>query len=174
VEGILSQIYVMGADGSNPHPLTAPRFEAWWPEWSPDGERIAFTSNCCRLGRNGYAMNADGTRIRKLTSDGFPYDDFQAAFSPDGTRMVFGSNRRYSDLCCTDLFVMKANGTQQTFIDTGLLGAEDFDWGSAPPIAADAVPAFTAPVVSPSEAAERLAARCRMLPRPLRVMLPCP
>jgi hypothetical protein len=71
------------------------------------------------------------------------------------------------------MFVMKANGTQQTFIDTGLMGAEDFDWGSAPPIAAESVPAFTAPV-SPAEGAERLAARCGMLPRPLRTMLPCP
>ena len=88
--------------------------------------------------------------------------------------MVFGSDRRYSDVCCFDMFVMKANGTQQTLIVTELLGVEDFDWGSAPPIAADSVPAFTAPVVSPAEAAARVAARCRMLPKPLRVVLPCP
>jgi Tol biopolymer transport system component len=174
VEGIISQVYVMGADGSNPHPMTAPRLEAWDAGWSPDSERISFSSNCCRRGTNGYVMNRDGTHIRKLTSARFPYDDFEVAYSPDGNRMVFGSTRRYSDLCCTDLFVMKANGTQQTFIDTGLLGVEDFDWGSAPPIAADSVPAFTAPAVSRAEAAARLPARCRMLPRPLRVMLPCP
>jgi Tol biopolymer transport system component len=173
VEGIISQVYVMGADGSNPHPMTAPRLEAWDAGWSPDSERISFSSNCCRRGTNGYVMNKDGTHIRKLTSARFPYDDFQVAYSPDGNRMVFGSNRRYSDVCCTDMFVMKANGTQQTLIDTGLLGVEDFDWGSAPPIAADSVPAFTAPAVSPSEAAARLAARCRMLPKPLRVTPLC-
>jgi Tol biopolymer transport system component len=173
VEGILSQVYVMGADGSDPHPVTAPRYEAWWAGWSPDSDRITFSSNCCRLGTNGYVMNRDGTHIRQLTSDRFPYDDFQVVFSPDATRMVFGSNRRYSDLCCFDMFVMKANGTQQTLIDTGLLGVEDFDWGSAPPIAADSVPAFTAPVVSPSEAAARRAARCRQMPLPLRLQPPC-
>jgi hypothetical protein len=165
---------VMGADGSNPHPLTAARFEAWWPEWSPDAHRIAFSSNCCRRGTNAYVMNADGTRVRKLTSVRFPYDDFQAAYSPGGNRMVFGSNRRYSDVCCFDLFVMNANGTQQTYVDTGLLGVEDFDWGSAPPIAADSVPAFTAPADSSAEAAARLAARCRILAKPLRAELPCP
>ncbi len=50
VEGIISQVYVMDADGSNPHP-SRPRYEAWSAGWS-HSERISFSSNCCRLGTN--------------------------------------------------------------------------------------------------------------------------
>ena len=62
----------------------------YWPAWSPDGKRIAFTSN-----RDGnyeiYVMNADGTGLRNLTRH--PAQDNYAAWSPDGKRIAFISNR---------------------------------------------------------------------------------
>ena len=56
----------MDADGGNVRRLTNhPRMD-YWPAWSPDGKRIAFTSN-----RDGnyeiYVMNADGSGQRNLT-----------------------------------------------------------------------------------------------------------
>jgi hypothetical protein len=173
VNGILRQVYVMGPDGSNPHPITPPRLEGWFPDWSPDGTHIAFTSNCCRLGRNGYVMKANGTRIRKLTSQAFPFDDYQLAYSPGGDRMAFGSNRKYDDLCCGDLFEMNANGTRQTLIHTGLTFVEDIAWGTAPPLRIGSALSRTIQGVSPSEARSRLAIRCHMLPRPVEVGLLC-
>jgi TolB protein len=51
------------------------------PKWSPDGLRILFTST--RLGgKNLFIMNADGTNIRPLTTDG---NSFSPAWAPTGS-----------------------------------------------------------------------------------------
>ena len=67
-----------------------------------------------------YVMSDDGTPARRLTNngdgDGFP------ALSPDGTRIVFDSNRRREPggpFNVSDLFVMSANGSDQTFLIRG-------------------------------------------------------
>ena len=56
----------MNADGGNVRRLTTHPAMDYWPAWSPDGKRIAFTSN-----RDGnyeiYVMNADGSDLRNLT-----------------------------------------------------------------------------------------------------------
>ena len=77
------------------------------PSWSPDGQRIVFSSN-----RNGnydiYSMNADGSNVVQLTSvagsDTFP------AFSPDGSSILFQSNRDGN----YELYVMDEDGSNQT------------------------------------------------------------
>src|SRR6266542_2524625 len=67
-----------------------------------------------------YLMNADGTNARRLTenayADGFP------ALSPDGTRVVFDSNRLRVEgepFNTSDLFLMNADGTGQTHLIRG-------------------------------------------------------
>lgn len=62
-----------------------------------------------------YLMNGDGTNPRRLTENTY-YDAFPA-LSPDGTRIVFDSNRRRVEgepFNTTDLFVMNSDGTGQT------------------------------------------------------------
>ena len=69
------EIYIMNADGSNPHDLTnTPRSEEDDPVWLPDG-RILFVTN-----RDGnwelYAMNRDGSGLVNLTHN--PADDMRS------------------------------------------------------------------------------------------------
>jgi len=70
-----------------------------------------------------YLMNADGTNRRRVTEntfcDGFP------ALSPDGKRIVFDSNRLRAEgapLNTADLFVMNADGSEQTPLTRGSSG----------------------------------------------------
>ena len=62
----------------------------WLPVFSPDGKRIAFTSN-----RDGnpelYVMNRDGSDVRRLTNN--PEIDTSPTFSPSGTQIAFASGR---------------------------------------------------------------------------------
>jgi Tol biopolymer transport system component len=98
-------VYVMRADGSAQRRLTRSRANDFAPAGSPDGGRIAFTSD--RDGRfEVYVMNVDGSAQRRLTSkraNAFP------AWSPDGRKIAFVSDRDGN----LELYVMNANGSEQ-------------------------------------------------------------
>jgi Tol biopolymer transport system component len=69
-------IYVMDADGSNVELLTGPdKLSDMYPVWSPDGTKIAFSSN-----RDGnyeiYVMDTDGSNVQRLTNT--PEDEFES------------------------------------------------------------------------------------------------
>ena len=76
----------MNADGSGVTRLTNNTSSDAYPVFSPDGQKIAFTST--RDGNSEiYLMNADGTNQTRLTNntsfDGWP------SFSPDSQKIVF-------------------------------------------------------------------------------------
>ena len=66
--------------------------------------KIAFDSN--RTGNYEiFSINADGTGVHQLTNN--PADDFDPAWSPDGTKVAFSSNRSGN----YDVWTMNADGT---------------------------------------------------------------
>jgi Tol biopolymer transport system component len=100
---------------SNLRPLTSTpdRYENV-PAWSPDGTQIAFASilggsnaddpNLDLTTMEIYVMNADGTNIRQLTDNNFVDD--APAWSPDGTRIAFYSDRTGRN----QIYVMDSDG----------------------------------------------------------------
>lgn len=82
------RIFVVRADGSGREQLTFQEagFDAA-PVWSPDGTRIAFVSNRAGGFPELYLMNADGTGVKRLTTNSLI--DGNPSWSPDGTRLVF-------------------------------------------------------------------------------------
>lgn len=72
------EIFVMSPDGSGRTRLTdIPGNDHWPPTWSPDGARIAFTSDGTKETGRIFVMNSDGSGLTKLT-DGSAYDGFPA------------------------------------------------------------------------------------------------
>ena len=76
------------------------------PAPSIDG-RIAFTGTGAGLGTDIYVMNGDGTGRTRLTDD--PMPDFDPAWSPDGSRIAFVSERDGNE----EIYIMNADGSSQ-------------------------------------------------------------
>lgn len=79
-------IFVAATDGTGVRQLTThPGFD-FWPDWSPDGRRITFTSD--RGGKPDiYAMAPDGSDVRQLTDESNGAQGSE--YSPNGQRILF-------------------------------------------------------------------------------------
>jgi dipeptidyl aminopeptidase/acylaminoacyl peptidase len=83
-----SAIWLAAADGAAPpRRFTSGEKADGDPRWSPDGARLAFTSNRADKTSQLYVMPVAGGEPRRLTS--LKEDVTQAVWSPDGTSIVF-------------------------------------------------------------------------------------
>ncbi len=121
-----AEIYVRNADGTGtPTRLTYNDEEERGPSWSPDGSQITFA---CRVG-GGTAdfeicvMNADGSDRVQLTDNSVA--DLTPTWSPDGQHILFHRTVGGAGSGNQQLFIMNADGTQQTQVTFGTTTSGD-------------------------------------------------
>jgi TolB protein len=77
-----------------------------WTSWSPDGNKIAFSSTRDK-NTDIYVMDADGSGEIQLTCN--VGKNSAPSWSPDGKRIAFRSDRDG----CRQVYVMNSGGSQQ-------------------------------------------------------------
>lgn len=150
VEADFSSVYLMNTDGSNQTRLTfsGNGFRDEQPAWSPNGTKLAFTStrdsivetwqetdddgaivtkSALHINKEIYVMNADGTNQTRFTND--LSNDDSPNWSPDGTRIIFRSERERD--CCdptAQVWLMNADGSNQTNLSNHEFGDYSASW----------------------------------------------
>lgn len=112
-------LYIADIDTDNTRQITATGSNAFSPTWSPDGSALAFSWSPV-ANAEVYVIAADETAIPvantdhlvRITSD--PGLDTNPAWSPDGTRIAFTSDRGGS----SDIYVANVDGTDLRRVTT--------------------------------------------------------
>jgi dipeptidyl aminopeptidase/acylaminoacyl peptidase len=87
------EVYVMAADGGGARNLSRSPAQDIHPYWTPDGGHIVFASRRGG-GRFGlFAMRADGTEARRITTPPDGEQDARPSVSPDRSRILFNRDR---------------------------------------------------------------------------------
>jgi Tol biopolymer transport system component len=81
-------IFIARPDGTGLRQLTNDSANHVWPRWSPDGKRLAFSSNPSGA-YNMWTINPDGSDLRQVSE----YGGGAPVWSPDGTRMALTGSR---------------------------------------------------------------------------------
>ncbi|HEV2723011.1 MAG TPA: hypothetical protein VGV10_00100, partial [Thermoleophilaceae bacterium] len=127
------EIYTMNPDGTGVERLTfntgpspdLPLLD-FWPDWSPDGTKIVYTS--FRLSSPGsppngdvFVMNADGSNQTRITTD--PAGDLDPAFFPDGRKIAFVREvpgpDPFGPPASQDIWTINTDGTNATNLTPG-------------------------------------------------------
>jgi len=127
-----TQIWVMNADGSNQKQLTSglgsdfPDANA--PAWSRDGRMIAFWAGFETQYGEIWVMNADGSNPQQLTDQPGTISSDNPAWSPDGTKLLFDTNRANA----AEIWIMNADGSDQRRLMTVDAENTQFSWQPVP------------------------------------------
>jgi TolB protein len=110
---IVKELYLMDYDGNDPQPITAYKSIVMTPAWSPDAEKIAFTSF-----RRGPPDIEILSRLdhRPFTFERAGGNTFTPAWSPDGSKIAFATSR---DGASPEIYVADWNGKNLHRLTTG-------------------------------------------------------
>ncbi len=115
-------LWVMRIDGSDKKQLTS-GFSVWFASWSPDGRRLAVTTEQAQL----YTVNADGSDLRLIASGAYS----PGFWSPDGHFIAYVGGEKFgTPVARGNLRIIPAGGGEPWLVP----GGEDIP--SLPPGAA--------------------------------------
>lgn len=96
-----TDLYIYDFNDSTTNRVTSDKYDDTNPSWSPDGSSIAFSSDRPLDENDGdefiygtynvFVLNLESNEIENITSN--PYNNSQPAFSPDGKRIAYMSNK---------------------------------------------------------------------------------
>jgi len=115
--GVLGAIYLMNPDGTNIRQLTPAVTGGFRPDWSPDGQALAFSNHCCNPPLVSIlAIGKDKDRLRAVTRNQGKFNDSAASWSPQGDAIVF---RRANQIDgSAGIWIISADGTREQLIRT--------------------------------------------------------
>ena len=126
----VNDVFVMEPDGTGVKKLTDSKGVSGDAAWSPNGSLIAFDAD--RGNRKGfsaiYVMQANGRKVRNVTTPRPPLSDHKPRFSPDGTHLVFSRARGTADNAPAALFTVRLDGTGLHRLTSYSLHVDDSDW----------------------------------------------
>jgi len=114
------QIYVMNADGSNPHRVSFSGSHNTDPAWSPAGDRIAFVSRDSNF--DVFTVGVDGQGMTRVTQG--MGDNEDPSFSPDGRYVAFSSTRSGG----AHIWIASVDGRHQVQVTRGEGGYTNPNW----------------------------------------------
>lgn len=102
-------IWTAKQNGKDKKRLTQLNGSATFPDFSPDGTKIAFNAQPAgATNQDVYVMKADGSDLVNVTNASG--NDLYPAWSPDGSKIVFESNRTG----VSQVWIMNADGSDPT------------------------------------------------------------
>ena len=122
-DGNENDIYVLDISSGETVNLTEDS-TVWdaFPDWSPNGDLIAFVSDRAEGGGKAlddvWTMKPDGSGLRNLTNNGEDWEDYYPAWSPDGKSIAFFRSgiMAPSEGGPAGLWVMDADGKNQRLV----------------------------------------------------------
>jgi TolB protein len=135
--GLISAVWIMDADGSHREQLTSPEFEGFAFDVSPDGQHIVVINHQNTPRSTAiFVMTPEGKHLIRLTQPHGAHDE-DPAYSPDGSKIVFASDRGGAP-GAMDIYTMNPDGSGLQRVTTGLTAAcPDLNcvtptWGAKP------------------------------------------
>lgn len=129
------EIYTINTDGTNLTRLTNDPEIDFFPQWSPDGKKVVFTSMRGippNINKEIYVMNADGSDQTRLTNfKKFTFGPDAPQWSPDGKKILFDATISYdidTDRTVSEIYIINADGTELTQLTFHNLDAINPKW----------------------------------------------
>ncbi|PWN06762.1 S41 family peptidase [Rhodohalobacter mucosus] len=100
-------IWIVNKDGGTASQLTSSLGEESWPQYSPDGDYIAYTASY-NGNQDVYVIPAMGGVPTRVTYASYP--DRMVAWHPDGERLLIASRRTMGQRSANQLFMVHRDG----------------------------------------------------------------